>query len=163
MIDGYTRELGSELRRLGVPASRRRSGVALLSGAATMAALVAFVVQRASMLPGWLVPSALAAGIASVLLLAVASVPLVVISRVQVQTTGAAGDVFSDLGHVVPAPLRGHAWAFAAVCALSVALVVFAPGLAADDGYDAALRGAAEALACLAGFAILGGYLKLRD
>lgn len=151
------------LPRGEVTVLRRRTAVALLSGAATMAALIAFVVQFGSALPGWLVPASLAAGATSVLLLGVASVPLVVTWRVQVQTAGAAGDIFRDLGPLVPVPLRGHAWAFAAICALAVALVVFAPGLAADDGYDAALRGAAEAIACLAGFAILGRYLKLRD
>ncbi|MBV8527148.1 MAG: hypothetical protein JOZ75_02415 [Candidatus Dormibacteraeota bacterium] len=155
-------------RRAALPRSevnvlRRRSAVALLSGAATMAALVALVVQFASVLPGWLVPASYAAASASVLLLAAASLPLVVTSRVRVQTAGAAGDVFSDLGPVVPAPVRGHPWVFAGICALAVALVVFAPGLVADDGYDAALRGAAEAIACLAGFAVLGRFLSLRS
>ena len=97
------------------------------------------------------------------LLLAITSVPLVETSRVQVQTAGAAGDVFSDLGPVVPAPLRGHPWAFAAICALAVAVIVFLPGIPADDGYDAAVRGAAEAIACLAGFAVLGRFLSLRS
>lgn len=151
------------LPRTEVVVLRRRTAVALLSGAATMAALVAVVVQFAQVLPSWLVPAAYAAGTTSVLLLAVASVPLVVTARVQVQTAGAAGDVFSDLGPVVPAPLRGHPWAFAAICAFAVAVIVFLPGIPADDGYDAALRGAAEAVACLLGFAVLGRYLKLRD
>lgn len=151
------------LPRSEVGVLRRRSGVALFSGAATMAALVAFVVQFASILPGWLLPAASAAGATSVLLLGVTSVPLVVTSRVRVQTAGTAGDVFSDLGPVVPAPLRGHPWAFAIACALAVAVVVFIPGVAANDGYDGALRGAAEAIACLAGFVVLGRFLSLRD
>ena len=150
------------LPRTEVDVLRRRTAVALLSGAATMAALVAVVVQFESVLPGWLVPAAFAGGATSVVLLAITSVPLVVTWRVQVQTAGAAGDVFSDLGPVVPAPLRGHPWAFAAICALAVAVVVFLPGIPADDGYDAGLRGAAEAVACLLGFAVLGRYLKLR-
>lgn len=150
------------LPRAEVDALRRRTAVALLSGGATMAALVAVVAQFAAAMPGWLVPAAVAAGATSVSLLAITSVALVVTSRVQVQTAGAAGDVFSDLGPVVPAPLRGHPWAFAAMCALAVALIVFLPGIPADDGYDAALRGAAEAAICLLGFAVLGRYLKLR-
>ena len=151
------------LPRTEVDVLRRRTAVALLSGAATMAALVAVVVQFATVLPGWLVPAAYAAGATSLLLLAMTSVPLVMTSRVLVQTAGAAGDVFSDLGPVVPTRLRGHPWGFAATCALVVAVVVFLPGIAADDGYDAALRGAAEAAACLLGFAVLGRYLQLRD
>jgi hypothetical protein len=151
------------LPRSEVGVLRRRSAIAVLSGAAAMAALVAFTVQHGSVLPGLLVPASYAAGTASVLLLALTSVPLVVTSRVRVQTAGAAGDVFSDLGPVVPAPLRGHPWAFAAACALAVALVVFLPGIPADDAYDAALRGAAEAIACLLGFAVLGRFLSLRD
>lgn len=150
------------LPRAEVDALRRRTAVALLSGGATMAALVAVVAQFAAAMPGWLVAAAAAAGTTSVLLLAITSVPLVVTSRVHVQTAGAAGDVFSDLGPVVPAPLRGHPWAFAAMCALAVALIVFLPGIPADDGCDAALRGAAEAAICLLGFAVLGRYLKLR-
>lgn len=151
------------LPRSEVNVLRRRTAVAVLAGAVTMAALVAAVVQFASLLPGWLVPAAYAAGATSVLLLGITSVPLVVTSRIQVQTAGAAGDVFSDLGPVVPAPLRGHPWAFATVCALAVAVVVLVPGIAADDGYDAALRGAAEAIACLTGFAVLGRFLSLRS
>ena len=150
------------LPRSEVRVLRRRSATALVSGAATMAALAAFAAQQASLLPAWLVPATFIAGATSVLVLAISSLPLVVTSRIQVQTAGSAGDVFSDLGPVVPTPLRGHPWAFAAACALAVAVVVLVPGIAADDGYDAALRGAAEAAACLLGFATLGRYLKLR-
>ena len=151
------------LPRSEVDVLRRRTAVAVLAGAVTMAALVALAVQFASLLPGWLVPAAYAAGATSVLLLGITSVPLVVTARIQVQAAGAAGDVFSDLGPVVPTPLRGHPWAFATACALAVAVVVLIPGIAADDGYDAALRGAAEAIACLAGFAVLGRFLSLRS
>jgi hypothetical protein len=146
-----------------VTALRRRSAVAIVSGVAAMGALVAFSMQNASLLPGWLTPAAYAAGAASLALLLMTSVPLVATSRIRVQAAGPAGDVFSDLGPVVPAPLRGHPWAFAAVCALAVAAVVFIPGVAADDGFDAGLRGAAEAIACLLGFALLGRFLSLRD
>lgn len=146
-----------------VAALRRRSAVAIMSGVAAMGALVAFSVQNASLLPAWLVPAAYAAGAASLALLLMTSVPLVATSRIRVQAAGSAGDVFSDLGPVVPAVLRGHPWAFAATCALAVAAVVVVAGVAADDGFDAALRGVAEAIACLLGFAFLGRFLSLRD
>jgi VIT1/CCC1 family predicted Fe2+/Mn2+ transporter len=72
------------------------------------------------------------------------------------------GDIFDDLGLFVPAPLRGRPWAFAVVVAVAVALLITAAGVVADDPYDGALRGVADGLACLVGFALLGRYLGLR-
>jgi hypothetical protein len=43
-----------------------------------------------------------------------------------------------------------------------VALIVASFGAALDDPIDGAMRGAADALACLTGFAVLGRYLGLR-
>lgn len=141
---------------------RRRTGIALTSGIVTMVALVLFVFEYAALLPSWSAPVALAAGGVSVALLLLAGAATVATSQIRVQAAGAAGDVFDDLGPAVPRALRGRPWAFAAVVALGLALVVFVPGVAADDTFDAALRGAAEALACLLGFALLGRYLSIR-
>jgi hypothetical protein len=46
--------------------------------------------------------------------------------------------------------------------AAGVALVITLGGVAGSDGYDGALRGLLDALACLGGFALLGRYLGLR-
>lgn len=141
---------------------RRRSAVALASGVASMGALALFVTEYAALLPAWSQPAVYAGTALSVLLVLPMAVPLVVTSRIRVQTAGTAGDVFADVGGVVPAPLRGHPWAFAGVVAAVVAVAVLAPGVAADDAFDAALRALAETLACLAGFAALGRFLSLR-
>jgi len=73
------------------------------------------------------------------------------------------GDIFDDLGPVVPAALRGHPWTFAATVACGAGLLVWFAGIAASDPYDGALRGIAEAVACFIGFAILGRFLALRS
>ena len=83
-------------------------------------------------------------------------------SRIRVEAAGTAGDVFDDLGRVVPSPLRGHPWVFAGGVAALLGIVVLAAGIVVSDGYDGALRAMAEVAACLAGFALLGRYLGLR-
>lgn len=141
---------------------RRRTTVALIAGIAAMASLVSFTAEYAAQLPAWSGPAVYASAGVSMALLLMMFVPLLVTSRIRVQTAGAAGDVFADFPTVMPSPLRGRPWMFAFAVAAVLALVVFAPGFAADDPYDAALRGVAEAIACLAGFAVLGRYLGLR-
>lgn len=153
----------TELPASEVHTLRRRTAVALIAGAAAMVALVLFVIENASVLPAWSAPATFTTFGVSIALLVFVTVPVAATSQIRVQGAGAAGDVFVDLGAAVPAPVRGHPWVFAILVALALALVVFAPGVAADDGYDAAIRGAAEALACLAGFALLGRYLGLRQ
>jgi hypothetical protein len=72
--------------------------------------------------------------------------------------------MFDDLGDfagLVPAPLRGHPWRLAAVVSLGVAAVITLAGVPAQDAFDGAARGIADALLCLAGFATLGRYLGL--
>lgn len=141
---------------------RRRTATALVSGIAAMCALALFALEYGTVLPSWSAPiAAVGAALSTALLLGVA-VGAARNMRVRVQTSGDAGDLFADIGAVVPVPLRGHPWAFAAVVALGLALLVLAAGVAADDPYDAAVRATAEALACLAGFAVLGRFLGLR-
>jgi hypothetical protein len=43
-----------------------------------------------------------------------------------------------------------------------VAIVIAPAGVLQSDPYDGALRGVADALACLTGFALLGRYLGLQ-
>jgi hypothetical protein len=61
----------------------------------------------------------------------------------------------------VPESLRPTPWRFALLVAFALAAAITAAGLAAGDPYDGALRGLAEAAACLAGFGLLGPYLGL--
>jgi hypothetical protein len=76
--------------------------------------------------------------------------------------SGPARDLLDDLGGVVPVRLRGRPWAFALFVAAVVALVITLAGAVLADGIDGALRGLADGVACLIGFALLGPYLGLR-
>ena len=141
---------------------RRRTATALVSGIAAMCALALFVLEYGTVLPSWSAPIATVGSALSGALLLGVAVWAARSMRVRVQTSGDAGDLFADIGGVVPAQLRGHPWVFCFAVALGLALVVLAAGVAADDAYDAALRATAEALACLGGFAALGRFLGLR-
>jgi hypothetical protein len=149
-----------------VRALRRRTTTAVGFGLASMGAVALFAQQLGAQLPswsagvlGWGVVGATASG---VLLIAFGAAGLRT-ATVRVATAGAAGDIFDDLGPVVPAALRGRPWAFAATVSCAAGLLVWAAGIAASDAYDGALRGIVEAAACFAGFAILGRFLALRS
>lgn len=84
-------------------------------------------------------------------------------TRLRPVAAGGAGDMFEDLGPfvaLVPVPLR-HPWRLAVVVSVAVALVITLVAVPADDAFDGAARGLADALLCLAGFATLGRYLGL--
>ncbi len=48
------------------------------------------------------------------------------------------------------------------VVAFAVGLAVWIAGIVQGDPFDGAIQGFAEALACLAGFAVFGRFLGLR-
>ena len=135
----------------------RRTGVALASGLVTMGALALFANELRSELAGWWVASTLTGAAVASVLLVLASVPAGRAAVLRPQVAGAAGDLFDDLG--LP---RIDPWRFAGLVALGVGLLVWIAGAIQGDPLDAAVRAAAEALACLSGFAVLGRYLGLR-
>ncbi|MBV8396925.1 MAG: hypothetical protein JO064_11790 [Actinobacteria bacterium] len=143
----------ARLRGLALPAAearviRRRTTVALGAGLATMAAVIAL---------GHTVVGAI--GLAAL----IAATPLVFRGvRVRSTAAGAAGDLFADLGPLVPAPLTGRPWRLALVVAAAVGAAVTLAGVVQSDPFDGALRGLADGTAVLAGFALLGRYLGLR-
>jgi hypothetical protein len=157
--------------RRSVPAAevrtlRRRTATAVGFGVISMGAVALFALQLGDRIPswsagvlGWGVVGAAASG---VLLVASAAAGLRS-STVRVAVAGTAGDIFDDVGPAVPAPLRGHPWAFAATVSGAAALLVWVAGIAASDPYDGAVRGIAEGAACFIGFAILGRFLALRS
>ena len=149
-----------------VRALRRRTTIAVGFGLVSMGAIALFAQQLGAQLPSWpagvlgwgVVGATASAG----LLVACAAVGLRT-ATVRVAVAGAAGDIFDDVGPIVPAPLRGHPWVFAATVACGAALAVWLAGVAASDPIDGALRGLAEGAACIAGFAVLGRFLSLRS
>lgn len=138
----------------------RRSALGLLAGAVTLAALptaaVAFPREAGSTWTAfsWIIA---AVGIAAL----VATLPAVVTGiRLRPDVDGGPGDLIDDLGSWVPAgltPVR-----VAMLLALVIVVVATVAGVLTADPYDGALRGITDALACLAGFAVLGRYLGLR-
>ena len=149
-----------------VRALRRRTTTAVGFGLASMGAVALFAQQLGAQLPSWsagvLGGGVVGATASGVLLVACGAAGLRT-ATVRVAVAGAAGDIFDDLGPVVPTALRGHPWTFAATVACGAGLLVWFAGIAASDPYDGALRGIAEAVACFIGFAILGRFLALRS
>ncbi|HEY5427845.1 MAG TPA: hypothetical protein VIK04_01905, partial [Solirubrobacteraceae bacterium] len=60
-----------------------------------------------------------------------------------------------------PRWMRGRPWRLAVVVAVAVAAAITVAGVPASDALDGGVRGIADALVCLVGFATLGRYLGL--
>jgi hypothetical protein len=134
----------------------RRTGVALLSGFVTMAALAVLALELRDVSADWWFALTLAGTSIAAPLLVVAGIPLTRASRLRPRIAGEAGDLFDDLG------FRTSPWRFATFVAVGLGLVVFVAAAVQGDPFDGALNGAAEALACLGGFAVFGRFLSLR-
>jgi hypothetical protein len=137
----------------------RRTGLALLTGLATMTALALIAFELRNAADGWWVACTLVGSIGAAILLVLAAVPATGAARLRPRVAGEAGDVFDDLG------LEGYRddpWRFARWVALGVGAAVWLAGIVQGDPIDGAIRGCAEALACLGGFAVLGRFLGLR-
>ncbi len=142
----------------------RRAAVGVLSGIVTMVSLGTIAVADHRFLSGtWVTFTIVVAAVGTAGLLA--SLPSIwEAARLRPVAGGDAGDIFEDLGDfvmLVPPPLRGRPWRFAAVVSVAVAVVITLVAVPAQDAYDGALRGVADALLCMAGFATLGRYLGL--
>jgi hypothetical protein len=140
----------------------RRALVGIFAGFATMLALGLVAIEFQRDVASWWTTLALIASAVGVAALASVTPWAFAAARTRPAAAGSAGDLFDDFGAVVPHRLRGRPWAFAIIVAVGVALAVTLAGVVGSDGYDGAVRGLAEALACLAGFATLGRYLGLR-
>jgi hypothetical protein len=140
----------------------RRAAVGLAAGVATMAGLALVSLEFEGRLAGWWTTLALSAAAVGGCALAIATPTVLLALRVRPAAAGRAGDLFHDLAGAVPARLRGRPWALAASVSGLLALLFACAGIVLDDPIDGALRGGAEALACLLGFALLGPYLGLR-
>lgn len=140
----------------------RRSVVALICGIVGVGATIPFVLQHGALLPPWSSAVVFPGAAVTMGLMLIGAVTAVRGARLRVQEAGAAGDVFDDIGPVIPRSLRGRPWSFAFAVAAALALGVAAAGVAGNDAYDGVLRAIAEGGACLFGFALLGRYLGLR-
>lgn len=134
----------------------RRTGIALLSGLVTMAALALIAFELSADVAAWWVALTLIGTALATPLLLLAALPAASAARMHPRVAGSAGDLFDDVG------FRADPWRFAGLLAVGLGLVVFLVAALQGDPFDGALNGAAEALACLSGFAVFGRYLGLR-
>ena len=134
----------------------RRTGVALASGLLTMAALGVIAFELRDDVATWWVALTLAGTAVATPLLLLAALPTASAARMHPRVAGSAGDLFDDLG------FRTDPWRFARLLAIGLGIVVFLAAAVQGDPFDGALNAAAEALACLGGFALFGRYLGLR-
>jgi hypothetical protein len=139
----------------------RRTVIAVVSGIATMAALALEAIEfphAAS--AGARTFSLIAAAVGGAALLAALPSVLGAI-RLRPSASGDAGDIFDDLGPLVPAVLRASPWRPALVVAAGIGVAVALAGVVGSDPYDGLLRGVLDGGACLIGFAALGPFLGL--
>lgn len=140
----------------------RRTGIALAAGAGSLACAALYALEyRADLGVVWS-DVAIAGAAAASMPVAAASATTLRAARLRTQAAGAAGDLFDDLGPLVPARYRGRPWALAGAVAAAAGALVLVAGIVQADPFDGALRAGAEALACLGGFWALGKPLGLR-
>jgi hypothetical protein len=140
---------------------RRRAGVALAAGAATLAATAVYAVEYRAGLPGWWQYAALAMSAGGTVVLAGATSAIVATAGIRSQAAGTAGDVFDDMAPLVdrlPLRLRGHPWRFCLLFAAGVAVLALLGGGLGEGPRNAV----GEFAAICAGFAVLGRFLGLR-
>lgn len=145
-----------------------RSAVAVTAGLVTMAALFAAVVLSMLSGPGPAdsmgaasVTVAVAAGVTAFMLAAIL-IRVVRAFRIRGSAPGVAEWLGDDLAALLPAAASLRPWQIAAATATAVGVAVFLAGVVALDGIDGALRGVAEAGACVLGYIVLGKVLGLR-
>jgi hypothetical protein len=139
----------------------RRAAVGVICGIVTMACLgTAAIAYHRFQATAWVTFAVIVAGIGIAALLA--SLPAIwEAARVRPVADGDAGDIFDDLGGLVPRPLDGRPWLLAVVVSAAVAAAITLVAVPAQDTYDGAVRGVIDALLCMLGFATLGRYLGL--
>jgi hypothetical protein len=136
----------------------RRAAVGLVCGAMAMTVLplTHFVVDFSAR---WNT-LAVTVGPALIVLLLAMLPDVLRATRLRPTREGPAGDLTADLGTEDP---RATPRRIAVVLSVVIVLVMAAIGVRSDDLYDGILRGLLDGVACLAGFAVLGQYLGLRQ
>jgi hypothetical protein len=154
-------------RRSGVLAAAeatvivRRAAVGVGAGIATMASLGTLAISDQHYLPGAWMAFAVVASVIGLGALGAAVPSVLAAVAVRPVAAGPAGDLFDDLGRLVPPALQGRPWRLALAAAGVVAVIITLAGVAGSDGLDGAVRGIGDGLVCLLGFATLGRFLGL--
>jgi hypothetical protein len=139
----------------------RRAAVGVICGIVTMVSLGTVAIAYHRFQPSaWATFAIVVAAVGTAALLA--SLPaLWEAARLRPVAEGGAGDIFDDLGGLVPRPLAGRPWLLAVVVSAAVAVVITLVAVPAQDAIDGAMRGLVDAVLCMVGFATLGRYLGL--
>ena len=139
----------------------RRAAVGVICGIVTMVSMGTVAIAYHRFQPSaWATFAIVAASVGTAALLA--SLPaLWEAARLRPVAEGGPGDIFDDLGGVVPHPLAGRPWLLAVVVSAAVAVVITLVAVPAQDAIDGAMRGVVDAVLCMLGFATLGRYLGL--
>lgn len=163
LVRGLRRRKATTVPRAESVIILRRAATALVAGVGGMAGLAAAALEYDRGVPRS--STTLAVVLAAVAAVALVAAAPAVLSAARLRPTacGPAGDIFDDLGRLVPAPLRGRAWLLAFVVTGVVVGVVAIAGASQNDPYDGLARAIADGLACLGCFALLGSYLGLRS
>jgi hypothetical protein len=140
----------------------RRAGVGVGAGLVTMVGFGLSALALRNHVAGSWETLALALSGAGILTLLACTPVILAAARLQPVAPGSAGDLYEDLGPLVPRPLDRSPWSIAIALAVVIAVVLTVAGIVQADPYDGALRGIADGLACLVGFGLLGQYLGLR-
>lgn len=142
---------------------RRRAVVAWVSGAITVGllALMGLVIPTAYA-SNWELEVLVGAGVCGAALLSVVPT-LLHAAWVSPKTVGPTSDLVADLTPFLPFGTSRllTPWRCALLLAAAVALVLTALGVVNDQPLVGVLRGATDAVACLAAFSLLGSYLGL--
>lgn len=140
----------------------RRATLGLAGGVVTVASVAVAAAGTSSSADGF-VPLAYITVAVGAVTLSLATVAVFRATRLQPVGTGPpAGDLRLDLGPLLPERLRGNPWRIAVTIAAAVGLCIALAGAAQSDPIDGLARGIVDALACIAGFALLGRWLGLR-
>jgi hypothetical protein len=141
---------------------RRRAGVAVASGIATLLAIALYAYEySAGLSTPWLVAAAAVSG-GALVPLAFAAVAVGRAASLRPTTPGDVGDLLDDLKPLVdrlPPQVRVTPWRLCLALAVLVAAAALSGG-GPDEGPRNAL---AEVLAIFGGYAALGRYLGLRE
>jgi hypothetical protein len=140
----------------------RRSAVGLLGGLGSMLGFALMAVILGNRAPGWWVVATIVMSCAGALALLLAAPSVLAAARLRPVAEGPGGDLFDDVGPLMPSRLRGKPWSLALLVAGGLALVITLAGVLQSDPFDGALRGLADGGACLIGYAALSRYLGLR-
>jgi hypothetical protein len=140
----------------------RRAAVGLGAGLVTMIGFGLSALALRNHVAGSWETLALSLSGAGIVTLLVATPAVLTATRLRPVAAGSAGDLYADLGPLVPPPLQGSAWRLAVALAVAIVVCLTLGGIVQSDPYDGALRGIADGFACLVGFGVLGRYLGLR-